>query len=86
MVFGACSLSVLIEHDFSFFCMYALFELSFVCFLHILASSMYLLNMVAWMLFFVLFTFVHGFPKHCLCYCTCFHSVFVEHDLHAQSL
>jgi hypothetical protein len=67
--------------------MYALFELSFVCFLHILASSMFLLlNMVAWMLFFVLFTFLHGFPKHCLCCCACFHSVFVEHDLHAQSL
>ncbi len=63
---------------FFFFCMYALVELSFVCFLHILASSMFLLlNRVAWTLFFDLFTFVHGFPKRCLCFCAYFHSVFV---------
>ncbi len=86
-LFGACSLSVLIEHDFCFFRMYALVELFFVCFLHMLTSSMFLLlNMVAWTLFFDLFSFVHGFPKRCLCFCARFHSVFVEHDLHARSL
>lgn len=74
--FGACSLSVLIEHDFCFFCMYALVELSFVCFLHMLASSMsLLLNMVAWTLFFDLCTFVHAFIVFLL-NMICMHNLF----------